>query len=332
MTLPEIMIATEITEPGGPEVLKTAIRHVPVAGPGQVLIRVSAAGVNRPDVSQRAGAYPPPPGASDLPGLEVAGTVAALGQGVSGLAVGDEVCALTPGGGYAEYCLTHAGHCLPLPKGYDMVRAATLPENYFTVWSNVFGRGKLVAGETFLVHGGSSGIGTTAIQLAHAFGAKVVATAGSAEKCKVCEELGAGRAINYRAEDWPAVVAEFAGKGGVDVILDMVGGDYIKKNLRLLAVDGRYVMIAFLGGSKAEVDFVHLMMRRQTITGSTLRPQSDEAKTAIAGDLRREVWPLLDAGTVKPVIHATFPLAEAAAAHELMESSAHIGKIVLEVT
>ncbi len=331
MTLPEIMTAVEITEPGGPEVLKTAERPVPAAGPGQVLIQVSAAGVNRPDVSQRAGAYPPPPGASDLPGLEIAGTVAALGEGVSGLAVGDAVCALTPGGGYAEYCTTHAGHCLPLPKGYDMVRAAALPENYFTVWSNVFGRGKLVAGETFLVHGGSSGIGTTAIQLAHAFGAKVVTTAGSAEKCQVCEELGAARAINYREEDWPAVAAEFAGKGGVNVILDMVGGDYIKKNLRLLAVDGRYVMIAFLGGSKADVDFVHLMMRRQTITGSTLRPQSDEAKTGIAGELREKVWPLLDTGAVKPVIHSTFALAEAAAAHELMESSAHIGKIVLEV-
>jgi NADPH2:quinone reductase len=331
MTLPEIMTAVEITEPGGPEVLKTAIRHVPKPGRGQVLIRVSAAGVNRPDISQRAGAYPPPPGASDLPGLEIAGTVAALGEGTTGLAVGDAVCALTPGGGYAEFCVTHARHCLPLPKGYDMVRAAALPENYFTVWSNVFGRGQLVAGENFLVHGGSSGIGTTAIQLAHAFGARVVTTAGSAEKCQVCEDLGAGRAINYREEDWPAVAAEFAGKGGVDVILDMVGGDYIKKNLRLLAVDGRYVMIAFLDGSKAEVDFVHLMMRRQTITGSTLRPRSDEAKTAIAGDLRREVWPLLDAGTVKPVIHGTFPLAEAAAAHELMESSAHIGKIVLEM-
>ncbi len=331
MTLPETMTAVEITEPGGPDVLKTTERPVPVAGPGQVLIQVSAAGVNRPDVSQRAGAYPPPPGASDLPGLEVAGTVAALGSGVGALAEGDVVCALTAGGGYAEYCVAHAEHCLPLPKGYDMVRAAALPENYFTVWSNVFGRGRLANGETFLVHGGSSGIGTTSIQLAHAFGAKVVTTAGSAKKCKVCKDLGADLAINYREEDWPALAAEFAGKDGVDVILDMVGGDYIGKNLRLLAVDGRYVMIAFLGGSKAEVDFVHLMMRRQTITGSTLRPQSDAAKAAIAGDLRREVWPLLDAGTVKPIIHRTFPLGEAAAAHKLMESSAHIGKIVLEM-
>ena len=330
-TIPDTMTVIECAGTGGPEVLKTAQRPVPAPGPGQVLIRVAAAGVNRPDVMQRAGAYPPPPGASDLLGLEVAGVVAALGDGAEGVAPGDAVCALTPGGGYAQYCVTHANHCLPPPKDYDMVRAAALPENYFTVWSNVFGRGRLASGEMFLVHGGSSGIGTTAIQLAHAFGARVATTAGSAEKCKVCEDLGADLAIDYRAGDWMAAVREFAGKPGVDVILDMVGGDYINKNLRVLATAGRYVMIAFLGGSKAEVDFVGLMIRRQTITGSTLRPQSDEAKAAIAGDLKKQVWPLLDSGKVAPVIHATMPLAEAAAAHELMESSAHIGKIIMTV-
>ncbi len=328
---PDTMTAITVAAPGGPEVMKCTAVPVPAPGPGQVLIRVAAAGVNRPDLMQRAGAYPPPPGASALLGLEVAGTVAVLGDGVTGIAVGDEVCALTPGGGYAEYCVTPARHCLPLPRGYDMVRAAALPETYFTVWSNVFQRGRLAKGETFLVHGGSSGIGTTAIQLAHAFGARVLTTAGSPEKCKVCEELGADLAIDYRRQDWAAVAGEFAGKKGIDVILDMVGGDYINRNLRLLAVDGRYVMIAFLGGSKAEVDFVGLLVRRQTITGSTLRPQSDEAKAAIADALREKVWPLLESGEIGPVIHKTLPLAEAGAAHTLMESSAHIGKIMLTV-
>ncbi len=328
---PDMMTAITVAEPGGPDVMNIGLVLVPVPGPGQVLIRVAAAGVNRPDLMQRAGAYPPPPGASALLGLEVAGTVAVLGDGVTGIAVGDEVCALTPGGGYAEYCLTPARHCLPLPKGYDMVRAAALPETYFTVWSNVFQRGRLAKGETFLVHGGSSGIGTTAIQLAHAFGARVLTTAGSPEKCKVCERLGADLAIDYRTQDWAAIAGEFAGKPGIDVILDMVGGDYINRNLRLLAVDGRYVMIAFLGGSKAEVDFVGLLIRRQTITGSTLRPQSGDAKAAIADALREKVWPLLDAGKIGPVIQKTLPLAEAGAAHALMESSAHIGKIMLTV-
>lgn len=328
MTLPETMRAVEIRAPGGPEALVPATRPVPRARTGEIVIRVAWAGVNRPDALQRAGAYDPPPGASDLPGLEAAGTVAEVGPGVSGWQVGDDVCALLPGGGYAEYAVTPAAHALPVPRGMGLREAACLPETFFTVWSNVFDRGHLQAGERFLVHGGSSGIGTTAIQLARAFGARVFATAGSAEKCAVCEELGAERAINYRDEDFVAVLK---GEGGADVILDMVGGDYLPRNVKALAEDGRLVQIAFLQGPKVALNFALVMVRRLTITGSTLRPQSDLAKARIAGALLREVWPLLDAGRVAPVMDSDFPLDEASEAHARMESSAHIGKIVLNV-
>ncbi len=331
MPLPESMTVIEISQPGGPDVLIPGNRSVPEPKATEVLIKVAAAGVNRPDALQRAGSYPPPPGATDLLGLEVAGTIAACGAEVNDLSVGDSVCALTPGGGYAEYCVTPAAHCLPIPTGYDMVRAAALPETFFTVWHNVFQRGKLASGETFLVHGGSSGIGTTAIQLARSFGARVLTTAGSDEKCRFCESIGAERAINYKTEEWPAVIREIVGRDGVDVILDMVGGDYIQSNINALGLNGRLVMIAFLGGSKANVDFVRMMMRRQTITGSTLRPQSDDAKAEIAHTLRENVWPLLESGEVKPVIFETFTLQDAAQAHKLMESSAHMGKIMLSV-
>ncbi len=331
MPLPESMTVVEAQQAGGPDVLVPGNRLLPSATAGEVLIKVAAAGVNRPDALQRAGSYPPPPGASDLLGLEVAGTVAACGQDVNGLSVGDAVCALTPGGGYAEYCVAPAAHCLPIPTGYNMIQAATLPETFFTVWHNVFQRGRLASGETFLVHGGSSGIGTTAIQLACEFGARVLTTAGSDEKCRFCESIGAERAINYKTEDWPAVVREVVGRDGVDVILDMVGGDYIQSNINALGLNGRLVMIAFLGGSKANVDFVRMMMRRQTITGSTLRPQSNEAKAEIAQELLEKVWPLLENGKVKPVIYETFALQDAAKAHALMESSAHMGKIILRV-
>jgi len=329
MPLPETMNVIEIFAPGGPEVLVPASRPVPVPGPADVLIQVAAAGVNRPDVLQRAGHYPPPPGATDLPGLEVAGTVVARGDAVRDLALGDRVCALTPGGGYAQFCLAPAAHCLPVPKDYDMVRAAGLAETAFTVWHNVFQRGGLTAGEIFLVHGGSSGIGTTAIQLARKFGARVFTTAGSPEKCCFCESLGAERAIDYRNEDWPAVLRDIVGRDGVNLILDMVGGAYIQPNLKALALEGRLIMIGFLGGSKAEIDFARMMVRRQTITGSTLRAQSDAAKAAIARELREKVWPLLDSGAVAPVIHETFDYCSAADAHRLMETSAHIGKIIL---
>ena len=322
----ETMRVVEIAEPGGPEVLVPGTRPVPEPGPGEVLIEVAYAGVNRPDALQRAGSYNPPPGASDLPGLEAAGRIAALGPGVSDWAVGDAVCALLPGGGYAEYVVTPAAHCLPVPKALGLKEAACLPETFFTVWTNVFDRGALQPGERFLVHGGSSGIGTTAIQLASVRGARVFATAGSAEKCAACTRLGAERAINYRDEDFVDVLKA---EGGADVILDMVGGDYIPRNLKALAEDGRLVQIAFLRGPKAEVNFAPLMMRRQTITGSTLRPQSVAAKAAIADALRREVWPLLDAGRIAPVMDSEFPLEDAAGAHARMESSAHIGKIVL---
>jgi putative PIG3 family NAD(P)H quinone oxidoreductase len=315
--------------PGGPEVLSLAEGPVLRPGAGDVLIRVTAAGVNRPDVLQRAGSYPPPPGASPILGLEVSGTIAALGPDARGVREGDAVCALTPGGGYAEYCVAPAAHCLPVPHGLSLQDAAALPETFFTVWTNVFDRGRLAAGESFLVHGGTSGIGTTAIQLAHAFGARVFATAGSPEKCAVCRDLGAERAIDYRQEDFVAVLKDVTQGRGVDVILDMVGGPYIEKNLRSLAVDGRLVQIAFLQGSKASIDLVHLMLRRQTISGSTLRPRSVADKAAMAVALRDKVWPLIEAGTVRPVIDRTFPLAEAAAAHHLMESSRHIGKILL---
>lgn len=327
MDLPSTMRAVEISEPGGPEVLRMVERPVPVPGQGQVVVRLAYAGVNRPDALQRAGAYDPPPGASDLPGLEGAGTIAAVGAGVTRWQVGDKVCALFPGGAYAEHARTDAGQVLPVPEGMGLREAACLPETFFTVWSNVFMRGGVQAGERFLVHGGSSGIGTTAIQLAGAFGARVFATAGSAEKCAACEELGA-RAINYREEDFVAVLR---GEGGADLILDMVGGDYIPRNLKALAEDGRLVQIAFLQGPKLAVNFAPLMVRRLTITGSNLRPQSDAAKAAIAAELEARVWPLLDAGRVAPVMDSEFALSEAAAAHARMESSAHIGKIVLRV-
>jgi len=324
----ETMQAVEISEPGGPEVLKLVERPVPVPGHGQVVIKVAYAGVNRPDALQRAGAYAPPPGASDLPGLEASGEVVALGAGVSEWAIGDQVCALLPGGGYAEYVATPAAHCLRLPEGMGLKEAACLPETYFTVWTNVFGRGRLKGGERFLVHGGTSGIGTTAIQLANAFGARVFATAGSDEKCKVCSDLGAERAINYREEDFVEVLRD---AGGADLILDMVGGDYIPRNVKALADDGRLVQIAFLSGPKVELNFAQVMARRLTITGSTLRPQSDLAKARIAQDLAEKVWPLLDAGRVAPVMDSEFPLAEAAAAHARLESAGHIGKVVMKV-
>lgn len=324
----KMMRAVEISEPGGPEVLKLVERPVPTPNHGQVILKVAYAGVNRPDALQRAGSYAPPPDASDLPGLEAAGEVVALGAGVTGLAKGDKVCALLPGGGYAEYVATPAAHCLPVPAGMALREAACLPETYFTVWSNVFMRGGLTAGERFLVHGGSSGIGTTAIQLAHAFGARVFATAGSAEKCKACTDLGAERALNYRDEDFVKVMKE---EGGANLILDMVGGDYIPRNLKSLAEDGRLVQIAFLQRPVVEVNFALMMVRRLTITGSTLRPQSVAAKAAIAAELREKVWPLLDAGRIAPVMDSEFDLGDAAAAHARMESSGHIGKIVLKV-
>lgn len=322
------MRVVEITTPGGPEVLKPAARPLPEPGPGEVRIRVAWAGVNRPDALQRAGLYDPPPGASDLPGLEASGVISALGDGVTDWALGDRVCALLPGGGYAEEVVTPAAHCLPVPAGMGLREAACLPETYFTVWSNVFERGALKAGERFLVHGGSSGIGTTAIQLARIFGARVFATAGSAEKCATCVRLGAERAINYHDEDFVEVLRAV---GGADLILDMVGGDYLPRNVRALADDGRLVQIAFLHGPKVELNFAQVMMRRLTITGSTLRPQSDLAKARIAEALLANVWPLLEAGRVAPVMDREFALEDAAEAHARMETSAHIGKLVLEV-
>ena len=322
------MRVVEIAKPGGPEVLVPAERPRPDPGHGEVVIEVAYAGVNRPDALQRAGNYNPPPGASDLPGLEAAGHIAAVGPGVTEWAVGDAVCALLPGGGYAEYVATPAAHCLPVPGGLGLKEAACLPETFFTVWTNVFLRGGLKAGERFLVHGGSSGIGTTAIQLANARGARVFATAGSDEKCAACVSLGAERAINYRAEDFVEVLRA---EGGADLILDMVGGDYIPRNLKALADDGRLVQIAFLESPKVEVNFAQLMVRRLTMTGSTLRPQSVEAKARIASDLAREVWPLLAAGRIAPVMDSEFPLEKASEAHARMESSAHVGKIVLKV-
>ena len=325
------MNVVEISKPGGPEVLVPAVRDVPEVGYGDILIRVTAAGVNRPDALQRAGAYDPPKGASDLPGLECSGTIAAVGAGVTRWNVNDEVCALLPGGGYAEYVTTPADHALPVPKGLDMVQAAALCETFFTVYSNVFMRGDLHAGEVFLVHGGSSGIGTTAIQLAAKAGARVFATAGSAEKCAKCVELGAERAINYREEDFVEVMqAETEGRG-INVILDMVGGNYIPRNVKALAIGGRLVQIAFLGGATAELNFAQVMVKRLTITGSTLRPQSNVAKAAIARSLETKIWPMLSDGTIAPVMDSTFPLAEAAMAHAKMETSKHIGKIVLVI-
>jgi NADPH:quinone reductase len=323
------MTAIEIAGYGGPEVLRPARRPIPKPAAGEVLIEVAAAGVNRPDVLQRQGAYKPPPGASDIPGLEIAGRIAALGEGVADWRPGDRVTALVTGGGYAEFCTAPAPQCLAAPKGLDAVQAAAIPETFFTVWTNVFDRARLRSGESLLVHGGSSGIGTTAIQLANAFGAQVFTTAGSAEKCAACVKLGAKRAIDHRTEDFVAVLQEATGGKGVDVILDMVGGRYIDRNLRILAVEGRLVQIAFLEGSRAEIDLGPVMMKRQTITGSTLRPRTVAEKGAIARSLRERVWPLVEAGRIAPVIFKTFSLSEAADAHRLMESSRHIGKIVL---
>ena len=324
----DMMKAVEIPTHGGPEVLSVATRPVPTPRAGEVLIRVAYAGVNRPDIAQRMGNYAPPPGASDLPGLEGSGEVVGIGPGVTQWTMGDRVCALLPGGGYAEYVCTPAAHCLPIPEGMSMAEAACLPENYFTVWTNVFMRGGLEAGERFLVHGGSSGIGTTAIQLAHIFGARVFATAGSAEKCAACERLGAERGINYREEDFSDILKA---EGGANLILDMVGGDYGPRNLRALADDGRLVQIAVLAGAKAELNLAQIMVRRLTITGSTLRPQSDVAKARIAEALRAKVWPLLEAGRARVIVDSTYALEDAKKAHQRMETSAHIGKIVLKV-
>lgn len=326
------MIAIEIAAPGGPEVLTPVERPDPVAGAGEVLIAVAAAGVNRPDVMQRRGRYPPPPGASDIPGLEVAGTIAAIGPGVTDWRVGDQVCALVAGGGYASLCVAPAPQCLPIPAGMELVTAAAIPETFFTVWSNVFQRGGLKRGEDALFHGGTSGIGTTAIQLASARGARVFATAGSDEKCRACEQLGAAHAINYRTEDFVKAINDLTGKRGVDLILDIVGGDYFARNLAALAVDGRLVQIGLMGGETATVDLRRILGRRLTVTGSTLRPRTVEEKGLIARELRQDVWPLLEQGTVKPIVYRTFPLTEASAAHRLMESSEHVGKIVLTST
>jgi NADPH2:quinone reductase len=331
MTIPSTMRAVEITQPGKPEVLKIGSRPVPQPKPGEVLIKVAAAGVNRPDVMQRTGHYPVPPGASDIPGLELAGSVVALGEGVREWRLGDAVTALVQGGGYAEYCTAPAPQCLPVPKGMTIVEAASLPETFFTVWSNVFDRAGLKRGESFLVQGGSSGIGVTAIQMVKAFGHTVFATAGSAEKCEACVKLGADRAINYKTEDFAAIVKEATGGKGVDVILDMVGGDYVDRELKCLADDGRIVIIAFLGGAKSTINLGDILRRRLAITGSALRPRPVEFKGAIAKNLREKVWPLIETGSIKAVVHKTFPLERAAKAHELMESSAHIGKIVLTV-
>jgi NADPH2:quinone reductase len=326
---PSTMRAIEITEPGGPEVLRIGERPVPEPGEGEVLIKVAAAGVNRPDVMQRTGMYPPPPGASDIPGLEIAGTVAALGADAGGVQEGDLVCALVAGGGYADYCVAPASLCLPVPEVLSAAQAAAIPETFFTVWTNVFDRGRLASGESLLVHGGSSGIGTTAIQLAKAFGATVYVTAGSDEKCNACTELGADAAINYRDEDFVARISELTNERGVDVILDMIGGDYLPRNLKSLAVEGRIVQIALQGGPKVQMNLLPIMLKRLTLTGSTLRPRTVAQKAMIAHSLREKVWPLLESEKVRPIIHATFPLAEASEAHRMMESSQHIGKIVL---
>ena len=330
-TLPTQMRAIEISTPGGPEVLRPCQRPVPLPAAGEVLIEVAAAGVNRPDVLQRKGGYAPPPGASDLPGLEVAGTVVKLGPQVNDWKIGDEVCALVTGGGYAEYVAAPAAQCLPIPRGLTLEQAASLPETFFTVWVNVFLRGGLKNDETLLVQGGSSGIGVTAIQIARALGHRVFVTAGTAEKCAECEKLGATRAINYRSEDFVAVVKQLTGGRGVDVILDMVGGDYVPRELASLADDGRLSLIAFLGGTKTSLDLSDILRRRLTITGSTLRPRPVEFKATIAQALRQKVWPLIEAGKIRPVIYRTYPLEEAAAAHALMESSEHVGKIMLSV-
>lgn len=330
MSEPQSMNCVEIAKSGGPEVLKPCSRAIPRPGPGELLIRVEAAGVNRPDVLQRQGHYAPPPGTTDIPGLEVAGKVEETGVGVGEWSVGDSLCALVAGGGYARYCTAPAPQCLPVPKGLNMIEAAALPETFFTVWTNVFERAGLQPGETLLVHGGSSGIGTTAIQIASRLGSRVITTARTAEKCAACVQLGAERAVNYSDEDFVEAVEEFTGGKGVDVVLDMVGGDYLPRNVKALAMDGRLVNIAFLKGAKVELNFMPVMLKRLTLTGSTLRPRSVERKGEIALALKERVWPLIEAGEIRPIIHATFPLADAAAAHRLMESGEHIGKIVLE--
>lgn len=329
--LPQTMTAITLAGFGGPEMLTPATVSAPRPGPGEVLIKVAAAGVNRPDVVQREGRYPPPPGASEILGLEIAGTVVACGPGATAFAAGDEVCALVAGGGYAEYCTAPEGQVLPLPKGFDMVQAAALPETFFTVWSNLFDRAGLKAGESLLVHGGTSGIGTTAIMLAKAFGVEVFTTAGSERKCDLARELGADRAINYRDEDFVAVIKEETDGRGVDVILDMVGGDYVERNIKSLAEDGRLVQIAFLKGPQVAVNLLPVMTRRLTITGSTLRARDVGFKSAIAKALHTKVWPLLEAGRISPVIDSTYPLKHAADAHERIGSGQHMGKIVLTV-
>jgi putative PIG3 family NAD(P)H quinone oxidoreductase len=325
------MTVVEIAAPGGPEQLRTARRPVPEPAAGEVLVRVAAAGVNRPDVMQRQGRYPPPPGASDIPGLEIAGDIVALGAGVSGVKIGDRVAALLPGGGYAEYAVAAAALCLPVPEGLNMVEAAALPETFFTVWTNLFDRGGCKAGETVLIHGGTSGIGTTAIQLAAAWGARVFATAGSEEKARACERFGAARGIDYRTEDFVEVIRQETAGRGVDLILDMIGGSYLARNLEAAAVEGRLVIISLIGGARAEINLLTIMSKRLTLTGSTLRARSVAQKAAVAEAVHRNVWPLLSAGRVRPIIHATFPLAEASEAHRLMETSRHIGKIVLTI-
>ena len=328
--IPQSMNYIQIEKHGDPEVLKLHSMSVPEPGPGEVLIKVAAAGVNRPDMMQRKGLYPPPPGATDVPGLEVSGTVVSVGQNVSEPTINSEVCALVTCGGYAEYCLAAASICLPVPEKISLVNAAGIPETFFTVWTNVFKRGQLKAGESLLVHGGSSGIGTTAIQLGKAFGATVYTTAGTSDKCKFCNNLGADAAINYREQNFSEEINRLTEGKGVNVILDMVGGPYFPKNIRLLADEGRLVQIALMQGSKAEVDFRSLLLKRVTLTGSTLRPRSVEEKTKIAHALQKNVWPMLESGAIRPIIHQTFPLKQASEAHVLMESSAHIGKILLK--
>lgn len=328
-TIPAEMTAIAITEPGTPDVLKPRTIPTPRPGASEILVKLAAAGVNRPDVLQRKGGYPPPKGASEIPGLEIAGTVAAVGADVKRYTVGDTVCGLVAGGGYAEYCVVDETNALPVPDGLSLKEAACLPETFFTVWTNVFDRGRLQPGETFLIHGGSSGIGTTAIMLAKAFGARVFATAGSDDKCEACLRLGAESAINYRTEDFVAVTKDLTEGRGVNLIIDMVGGDYIQRNIKAASDQGRIVQIAFLNGARAEVDFTLLMIKRLTLTGSTLRIRTVAEKAAIAAKLEEKVWPLIASGQIRPQIHAEFPLAEAAAAHAMMESSSHIGKIVL---
>jgi len=331
MSVPREMTVVEIAAAGGPDQLKPAIRPVPEPAAVEVLVRVVAAGVNRPDVMQRQGRYPPPPGASDIPGLEIAGEIVALGPNVSGLALGEKIAALLPGGGYAAYAVAAAPLCLPVPNGISMVEAAAIPETFFTVWTNLFERGGCKAGESVLIHGGTSGIGTTAIQLATAWGARVFATAGSADKARACERFGAVRGIDYRTEDFVEVIRQETAGKGVDLILDMVGGSYLARNLEAAAVEGRLVVISLIGGARAELNLNTIMGKRLTLTGSTLRARTVAQKAVVAEGVRRNIWPLLSAGRVRPIIHATFPLAEASEAHRLMETSTHIGKIVLTV-